>query len=885
MKAALRQFACLLLMVSCARGQGAPASLKRVKVTRTEQGIQIEVSLSDSVRPSVLTTTSPDRLILDFPNTTAGAKQGRISVNADGVRGVRFGLHASQPPVMRLVVDLDGAHVYELHLAGKEINLAVGRPAGSATRLGRGAMPAGSNGILLTFGRRPSSRRVAESSEDLNRPIPDMPPDRVPGQTTAPAASYPNRGSLQEGTVFPSLGTPGAGVVPSGGATARSTSSGPTAANTASAPASELDKAPTTVAKGLQKAAEAQAAPATNTVATDAVPALAPKDSVRPTTPTAHEIQPASSSGVQQPTQAAATPTTAMPTPPVTAPSEPTAAPETGDQPVPALPATDPNLKTVFKIRYVANGVVYLDGGRSSGLAEGMKLEVKDTDLPVKQGTAADPTDPRVVAELDVTAVAETSAVTDIRAPKRPVKEGDLAYLSNSDAQALIQQRTLSATRDYPIVIAFSEGDPMDEEVRKALPRPPQPSVNRARGRIGFDYMGTLSHGVPSSTNSDVGMVLRADITRIYGSHWNLSGYWRGRLHQSSAATQPTLQDLINRTYHLGMFYDNPDSRWVMGIGRLYLPWAPSLDTIDGGYFGAKLGGGATVGMFAGSTPDPTSWSYNPDQRLAGTFINFEGGNYDHFHYTSTSGAGISALKWQINRPFVFFENTLSYKRYISIYDSLQADSPRGNPAVPTPGPGLSRNFLTVRLQVTPRVELDFNHNYLRDIPTYDPTLVGTGLLDKYLFQGASAGARIEVVKQVFVYTNLGRSNRSGDAKSALNQLYGLTFNRLPWWGLRADAHYSRFNSSFADGSYRSFSLGRNVTDGMRLDILVGDQTYTSALAASDRTRFVNANFEAAFGPRYFMEGGFTINRGQTQNYDQWLFTLGYRFDSKAKHR
>jgi hypothetical protein len=202
---------------------------------------------------------------------------------------------------------------------------------------------------------------------------------------------------------------------------------------------------------------------------------------------------------------------------------------------------------------------------------------------------------------------------------------------------------------------------------------------------------------------------------------------------------------------------------------------------------------------------------------------------------------------------------------------------------VPAPGAGISRNFLTVRMQVHPRVELDFNHNYLRDVPTYDPTLIGTGLLDKYLFQGFSVGARVEAIKQVFVYTNIGSSNRSGDAKSSLNELFGLTLAHLPWWKLRADAHYSRFNSSFADGQYRALSVGRNVTDTLRLEILFGDQSYTSALALSDRTRFVNANTEVSFGPSYFMQGGFTINRGQTQNYDQWLMTFGYRFDSKAK--
>jgi hypothetical protein len=554
------------------------------------------------------------------------------------------------------------------------------------------------------------------------------------------------------------------------------------------------------------------------------------------------------------------------------------------EQPVLLLRAADPNLRTVFKVKYVAEGVAYLDGGRSSGLAEGMKLEVLDTNLPAQQGTSVDPADPRAVAELQVTGLAETSAVTDIHSPKRPVKPGDLAYLSSGDAAALVQQRALSTTRKYPAVVTFTEGDPLEEEARAEVPKPPLPSVNRARGQIGFDYMGTISHGNSAITNSDLGLVLRADITRINGTFWNLSGYWRGRLNSTSGGSQQTLQDLINRTYHLSMTYDNPNSAWVAGFGRLYLPWAASLDTIDGGYFGRRLGHVATTGVFAGSTPDPTSWSYNPNQEIGGWFINFEGGSFDAFHYSSTSGLGISFLNSQINRPFVFFENSLSYKRTISIYDSLQADSPRGNPAVPAPGPGLSRNFFTMRVQVTPRVELDFNHNYFRDIPTFDPTLISTGLLDKYLFQGFSAGARVEVVKHIWLYTDLGLSSRTGDAKNSLNQMYGATFDRLPWFGLRADVHYSRFNSSFGDGSYKSFSLSRNLTESLRLEVLAGQQNFTSPLTSNTVSRFLNGNIETAFGAHYFMQGGFTVNRGSL-SYDQWSFTVGYRFDSKGKSK
>ena len=56
------------------------------------------------------------------------------------------------------------------------------------------------------------------------------------------------------------------------------------------------------------------------------------------------------------------------------------------------------------------------------------------------------------------------------------------------------------------------------------------------------------------------GVVVRADVTRIAGTYWNFTGYWRGRLNSSfgEAAQTQTLHDLLNRTYHIGLYYNNP---------------------------------------------------------------------------------------------------------------------------------------------------------------------------------------------------------------------------------------------------------------------------------------------------------------------------------------
>ena len=151
------------------------------------------------------------------------------------------------------------------------------------------------------------------------------------------------------------------------------------------------------------------------------------------------------------------------------------------------------------------------------------------------------------------------------------------------------------------------------------------------------------------------------------------------------------------------------------------------------------------------------------------------------------------------------------------------------------------------------------------------------------LFQGFSAGGRVEVMKQVFVSTNLGRSSRTGDATSSLNEMFGLTYGRLPWVHLRADAHYARFNSSFGSGSYEAFSLSKQFSDNLRLEMLAGQQNFTSAVTTNSRGRFLTGTVETTLGPHYYLQGSFTTNRGQL-SYDQFMFSLGYRFDSK-KHK
>jgi len=543
-----------------------------------------------------------------------------------------------------------------------------------------------------------------------------------------------------------------------------------------------------------------------------------------------------------------------------------------------------PVITSAFRVRYVAAGSVYIEGGKNAGLAEGMKMVIKQS-TSKSAGDAAADVEPGIDAQLTVISVASTSAVCDVVSTKREIIVGDIVTLPHAEIEKLVEKRMLSSTRFYPAIVSFTEGDPLDEDVRETVPAPPLPEVNQARGRIGFDFNTIQGLGQGGSSSSQVGMVLRADITRIRGTHWNLNGYWRGRLQSSSSTSQSTIQDLINRTYQLGFTYINPESHWTMGFGRQYLPWASSLQTIDGGYVARKLADKTTLGIFGGSTPDPTAWNYDPNRRLAGAFFNVRGGSYENLWYSSTTGMGVSMLQWQIDRPFVFTENSLSYRRVFSLFESLQIDRPRVDPTLPPISAGIGQSLLTMRYQAHRRVAFDMNHTYFRDVPTYDPQLVGTGLLDKYLFQGFSAGAHVELPLRLTAYMSLGRSSNSTDSKSSWNNMYGLTMDRIWRTGVRADVRYSKFDSAFVHGSYQTLSVARNFGDSMHFNLQAGRQSFISPYTTDSGSRFLNTSIDLNLGRHYFVESGCTFQRGAAQNYNQWMATFGYRFDNRMRKK
>src|ERR1035441_2911002 len=174
---------------------------------------------------------------------------------------------------------------------------------------------------------------------------------------------------------------------------------------------------------------------------------------------------------------------------------------------VPAAP------KNFFHVKYISEGAVYLDAGRNAGLQEGMLLHVVHCDADGGTTDSVRFQGQESLADVRIFSVADTSSAAELVKPADDLVPGDIAYLDIVSVHARTDKTNAIESENYPVVVTFSYGDPLDEEIRASKsPVSTTAGDNRIRGRFGFDF-GNLSE--PGGFNSrQIGLLVQADIDR-----------------------------------------------------------------------------------------------------------------------------------------------------------------------------------------------------------------------------------------------------------------------------------------------------------------------------------------------------------------------------------
>jgi hypothetical protein len=137
---ALRGSLAFLAMSASLFAQGN-ATVRQVTLLPATRDVEIEIQSTHRVSPETQVVTGPDRLVIDFPGAVPSAQLRTLAVNRGGVKSVRSGLFRSNPPVTRVVLDLDGPLPYQVFPSGSSVIVKLGKGQGAANSMAA-AVPA-----------------------------------------------------------------------------------------------------------------------------------------------------------------------------------------------------------------------------------------------------------------------------------------------------------------------------------------------------------------------------------------------------------------------------------------------------------------------------------------------------------------------------------------------------------------------------------------------------------------------------------------------------------------------------------------------------------------------------------------------------------------------
>ena len=100
-----------------------PVLVHNIAVARGKGGMQVEISASAPITPTLTKLTGPDRIVVDLPNAIPAGHPRTIMVNGADIKTVRMGRFQQDPPVTRVVVDLVGARDCQIVSAGNKLVL------------------------------------------------------------------------------------------------------------------------------------------------------------------------------------------------------------------------------------------------------------------------------------------------------------------------------------------------------------------------------------------------------------------------------------------------------------------------------------------------------------------------------------------------------------------------------------------------------------------------------------------------------------------------------------------------------------------------------------------------------------------------------------------
>ena len=145
------------------------AVVKSFRIVQEKDGPAVEILSTKPLVPSIQAIDNPTRLVIDLPNARLDTTQKRISVRADQISTLRGDQFQANPPVARIVLDLEAQRSYTWDSAGNRLVVHLGGNRGATNQspfqaLSVPSLPLSGPPSVVSSVRKSSPLEVAQTS-------------------------------------------------------------------------------------------------------------------------------------------------------------------------------------------------------------------------------------------------------------------------------------------------------------------------------------------------------------------------------------------------------------------------------------------------------------------------------------------------------------------------------------------------------------------------------------------------------------------------------------------------------------------------------------------------------------------------------------------------
>ena len=556
--------------------------------------------------------------------------------------------------------------------------------------------------------------------------------------------------------------------------------------------------------------------------------------------------------------------------PPAPAAAAPPAAPEdAAPATAPVVPAeptvpAEPAVPQPIRVRQVLANEIFLDAGRSSGLAAGQRVKVVRTDAAT--GTTSE------IAELEIAFIASRSASCTIIEAKETVAVGDLVIPGPLPPGA--------APQEAPGAAAASAGAPAARDKNGKPPGWDPAEHTDYSGSLALRFQG-FKDGGPAGRDFNQ----ESALVNIYAGHLGGSKFdfrlrgtaSREQIQLSSGGSESRDND---RLYEATLSYEPPEARFTYQLGRLISGPLVGFDYLDGGVGEFHATPRFSFGAFAGSRSNGDQLDFASPGRAYGAFVHWLDQSVGRPFYAEYLFEAVGDyLNGETNREYLSFYGRQGSGSRWSLYERAEFDlghNWRDNPAANNSQ--LSNVLFSGSYSFTKAVRLGVSYDQSRQVFTLDDRFTPEELFDLALREGYRVTAYLGSAKTVRGNFSVGQRWKQGSPDRSLAYNANVYHSNVFGWNMLVGGDFSGFDGDTSSGYRAGVRVQKYFRSGHDVELTYGlSSTDLIATGELRKNQWLRLSGTLQLGRRFYLLGELESATGDDLEGERLFLQLGYR--------